>query len=512
MGIATRMRGLGNVGVHKYALCKNKADFKKVNPDYLFDTPFGYEFPYLFSSLEDGRELFYNGNYPYTKTSIKHFTNPVCFPKATSLYSTFEDLRFAYPHELVIDAPIATSFNYFLQDTGSTLKKITFNCPNATTLYDAFKSTGISQFEGELPVVTQGYQIFAYNKFKTFNIDMPKLTQMDNGFRGNTRLERITSNFPSLTSAQNAFYDCSNLSVFRGDLSKLSNGTSLFYNCILDKDSVKFLSENLPTYTSGTHNITIGIQKSLETDEEVLVAIATIKSKGWTVTTQWNTGYNGLEVLSNELNEKMELGIELPEGYTRLYYLEDLGRQWIDTEYIPTVNTGLYVIGKQIVSAEGWPIGISNATDGRSQGLTAPFWSRTSAYTACFQYNGLIAFNNYGRGEAYEGWTNFLNDKISKVDARGTVYSKSLSAHTRTWNYPMHMFRINAYNSTNKKPFNGRIYRVKISEGTEIVRDYVPALDPNGKPCMYELMEGKPFYNQGEYEDFDYDFPPTNSN
>ena len=129
-----------------------------------------------------------------------------------------------------------------------------------------------------------------------------------------------------------------------------------------------------------------------------------------------------------------------------------------------------------------------------------------------FQYYGLHHVNSLGRGEAYEGWTNFLNVKVGKVDMQGTVYSKNYTTYSITWEHPMYMFRINAYNSTNKKPFNGRIYRIKISEGTEIVRDFVPALDPNGKPCMYELYEGKPYYNENPSVEFDYDFPPTNSN
>jgi len=40
-----------------------------------------------------------------------------------------------------------------------------------------------------------------------------------------------------------------------------------------------------------------------------------------------------------------------------------------------------------------------------------------------------------------------------------------------------------------------RIYEVSISQGTEVVHNFVPCLDPNGKPCMFDTVSKKPFYN-----------------
>ena len=49
--------------------------------------------------------------------------------------------------------------------------------------------------------------------------------------------------------------------------------------------------------------------------------------------------------------------------------------------------------------------------------------------------------------------------------------------------------------------FKGRIYRAKISEGSEIVRDFVPAYDElKLKPCMYDLINNIAYYNNGEGE------------
>ena len=53
--------------------------------------------------------------------------------------------------------------------------------------------------------------------------------------------------------------------------------------------------------------------------------------------------------------------------------------------------------------------------------------------------------------------------------------------------------------------YTGYIYRAKISQGTEIVRDFVPCLDTDGKPCMRDVINGVDYYNQGTGADFEYE-------
>lgn len=62
----------------------------------------------------------------------------------------------------------------------------------------------------------------------------------------------------------------------------------MFNGCILDKVSTLLVLMTIPSYTSGSHNLTIGIHVDNQTDEEVLAAIDNATAKGWTVTTQWN--------------------------------------------------------------------------------------------------------------------------------------------------------------------------------------------------------------------------------
>lgn len=481
MGIATRMRGLGNVGIHKYNHCKTVSDVQKVNPNYKNDLTIG-EWNYKLDNLTNADKLMENS------TTIRTWN--VELPNCTSNMYMFKN---------------CTNFTKF---NGS--------IPKVTNAQQMFYKTNIDKTEYDFPSVTQGNYLFSnLIKIEKSSVVFPKLTNGFEMFGMDYRLTTFDGQFPVMTNGEAVFRYNYNFSNFEADLPVLSNGNNIFADCMLNKESVIRIINSIPQYSSGTHTLTLGIQKDLENDADVAYYIQLAKNKGWNPVVKYNAGYNGLEVLSDELNAKMELdSIELPEGYTRLYYLEDYGKQWINTGYIPTVNTGLYIIGKQIIRTLGWAIGLAMHTDGANYGISSPTWSRNAGESLSAIYNTHGYSNTLGRGEAYEGWTNFLNEKVTKIDVRGTIYTRNLSKYTATYTEPMWMFRVNApkNTSTNNRAFNGRIYRVKISEGTEIVRDYVPALDPNGKPCMYELMEGKPFYNQGEYEDFDYDFPPTNSN
>ena len=59
-------------------------------------------------------------------------------------------------------------------------------------------------------------------------------------------------------------------------------------NTILNKTSALRVFNTIPPYTSGTHNLTIGIHVDHQADEEVLAAIEAAEAKGWKLTVQWN--------------------------------------------------------------------------------------------------------------------------------------------------------------------------------------------------------------------------------
>lgn len=85
------------------------------------------------------------------------------------------------------------------------------------------------------------------------------------------------------------FYDCSNLTSFSAALpNSLTDAIYMFLNCKLDKASVQNIVDTIPTWTSGTHKITIGVDSTKITQEEQDAFNTTLVGKGWTVTWQRN--------------------------------------------------------------------------------------------------------------------------------------------------------------------------------------------------------------------------------
>ena len=73
------------------------------------------------------------------------------------------------------------------------------------------------------------------------------------------------------------------------------------------------------------------------------------------------------------------------------------------------------------------------------------------------------------------------------------------------WTKPLHLFSINDTSSNTKNCFTGRIYRVTITEDDKVEMDLIPCLDDKGRPCMYDLIYQKTFYNKNsDGADFKY--------
>ena len=148
-----------------------------------------------------------------------------------------------------------TSFNYDLSSlTGGNY--MFSNCSNLTS------------FNGDLSSLTSGYYMFEYCRSLTsFNNDMS-----------------------SVTDCGNMFYYCSNLTSFNGDLRSLTSGSKMFGSSTstctkLDLASVQNIAETINDLAAKgtTGSISIGISKTIQGNTELEAALATIRSKGWTV-------------------------------------------------------------------------------------------------------------------------------------------------------------------------------------------------------------------------------------
>ena len=185
----------------------------------------------------------------------------------------------------------------------------------------------------------------------------------------------------------------------------------------------------------------------------------------------------------------------LPEGYTAVNYLQSSGEQWIEMGVAPNQNT------KAVLKIE-----INEFTD-KGASLIG---SRTDANfnNQFFTYldyigGGRFLFRVDGQPETIP-WKGLTTDKIYTVTLSGTEMKAELEDGTAVF---LKTFSVSDFTSTvtmalfKSKPFNngfqGRIYSCKHYSGDELIQDFVPCLDANGVPCMFDFVSRKSLYNKG---------------
>ena len=173
---------------------------------------------------------------------------------------------------------------------------------------------------------------------------------------------------------------------------------------------------------------------------------------------------------------------ELPTGYKRCKYLESNKKQYIDTlipassenslhvTAVPIEKDGNYIFGggDSLTSASGISAWVSNVgltfnVGGERVYSRVPVNNETEIELYYDAERNVCGFN----GE--ERYTNGAFSNIQLVLFAGTDYK-----------YP---------SSTRIKHFTYGDFR-----------NYIPALDTSGKPCMYDTVSAQPFYNIGKGE------------
>lgn len=188
---------------------------------------------------------------------------------------------------------------------------------------------------------------------------------------------------------------------------------------------------------------------------------------------------------------------ELPSDFVKLDYLESTGTQIIKTGIVPTDSTGIYVDAYHTKgNTNGSVIGLRN-----TNGDTYFYVGRVQRDTngAGFGWGAFTTPGGNGNVR-YEASLNFCNDRQSVITAPAFAQRiNALSTLSFTPTKDLYMFGMNNYDGAATLYSTYRIYRAKISEGSEIVRDYVPAYDEQKlKPCMYDLINNVAYYNDGE--------------
>lgn len=555
-----KMRPLGHNHYHKYSHARGTNDLNQVCPDYLYDCDLNEEWYYDLENLR-------SGNLALRKAKKFDKTLPKC-TGMVHMFSASPTIEY-----LKVYAPICKAANAMGIQQTKCITKIGI-LPEATTVanWDQQKNTYGTKHVVKLyaPKAIYWNSAFASDMNKPGYPDVFEIIcdGMENGTnlfgawsaqqnRFESRLDE-DGNYCMITGKPEA---SRKLTTFP----KLKNsGTNMFGGASLDKDYAIAVLRDLPDWSndSGTHNFQISIhpdwtydkelnlelkkidktwESPIELDEEV------ITDKGWHITRwnetwdkwpqfyPWNSkwdhsgSFTKNEVLSPAFIERINLNdIVLPEGYQRCLFLEDNGTQTIDTGYISDNETGIYVIAKQIryVNRSNPPMAAANLYYGENCCcMSAPEWNKNKS--SYIWWNSINSYSSIavpwttntkvywsGHGSIYEGKTNWLNSrKTNVITSWEDTWEKDLTELTIAINTTIHifpLFKIGKDHSYQKTGWNGRIYRAKISQGESIVHDYIPCLDTNGRPCLYDILgtgttEENTYYNILDGEDFTYE-------
>lgn len=186
----------------------------------------------------------------------------------------------------------------------------------------------------------------------------------------------------------------------------------------------------------------------------------------------------------------------LPSSYTAVDYLQSTGTQWIEMGVAPNQNTkAVLKIKINTFTSRGASL-IGSRTDINSDDQFTTYLD---------DYGGTrFLFRMYGQPKT-TSWTGLTTNKIYIVTLSGTemkaeledgtaVFSKTFSVPDFTSTVTMALFRSKGVSGAY---FQGRIYSCKHYSGDELIQDFVPCLDTDSVPCMFDLVSRKPFYNVG---------------
>ena len=185
----------------------------------------------------------------------------------------------------------------------------------------------------------------------------------------------------------------------------------------------------------------------------------------------------------------------LPEGYTALEYIESDGYQYINTNIVPNSATGFRVkMSSSNVTADKYYSGCRESNSGDDRFVIGLY----NGYIY-FGYGTTFADTSNWRPEKYEVFTatlNYYNDKVGTYNGR---YPKAVKQQTIP-NITKSIWLLKANSSQPERNWAMRLYSFEITQGAYLIADFIPALDNNNKPCMYDTVSGNTFYNQGTGE------------
>ena len=228
-------------------------------------------------------------------------------------------------------------------------------------------------------------------------------------------------------------------------------------------------SDNMKVIKSGIRNGDILLANSLKV-LTITVGLTQSTSSEQTANITINLDYTRLKGGTGEVQEDSYYS-ELPSTYQELEYLECISVQCvIQFDYL-----GLRY-DKVAIKV--------SLTSGTSD---AGFFGLTNAYELYFKDKKIYTWPWSYISSPQNGMSIEYN---TPYDINAEI-SRDIASEYSTYKGMLFSYRVGQY------PFLGRIYYAYIERNGEKIFNFIPALDNNGVPCMYDTVSGETFYNTG---------------
>ena len=184
----------------------------------------------------------------------------------------------------------------------------------------------------------------------------------------------------------------------------------------------------------------------------------------------------------------------------RIEYLESTGTQYIDTGVYPNQNTRAIIslqTGTNASTDVGRPFGVRDDQGLNFSMLIFPGYE-TNRIRFDYYTSRDIIINTSVSTLSKKLLIDFNNSQHQvKVYNENNLIANT-SFPTATWQSNESLYMgLNDGEDKVAMPNNTKIYQFQIYDNDTLVRDFIPVLDPDGVPCMYDKVEQKLYYNQG---------------
>ena len=186
--------------------------------------------------------------------------------------------------------------------------------------------------------------------------------------------------------------------------------------------------------------------------------------------------------------------------YKELEYIESTGEQYIDTGL-------MWKARSQKIEGE---VLLVNYQENGGMNISPCLKEGNLYYGLAIKNSNSITNVRFHNGELYVdfNYSSSLNVKYYYVIDKKDVYIdnvKIASIEGNTSDSLNNMYEFASNRDDTVSIFqNKKLFYLKIYENNKIIRDYIPVLDQNNKPALYDKVEGKFYYSQGTGEDFKY--------